>query len=45
MRIQKIEGGPHNGQTPQGLTWTWVQVEGEKRGGERTWDTAADAGI
>ena len=45
MRIQKVEGGPHNKQTSQGSTQTCVQVEGGKRGVKRTWDTAADAGM
>ena len=39
-----VTEGPPNGGTPQGITGTWVQYEGRKRGRKPSLETAADAG-
>ena len=38
-------GGTRDGKTPQGLTGTWMQAKGGKRGSAPSWEMSADAGI
>ena len=37
-------GETHNGQTPQGITGTWVQAKGSKGGSALSRKTVADTG-
>ena len=37
-------GGTCDGLNPQGLTGTWVQADGNKRGSALAWEKVADAG-